>query len=603
MANYSNLQFNSDYKTKLLTLDGILFNHVQYRDSGHTNLLGRKTWDTTNASGTLTDDNYAVNAVDINWNGAQVDNNVTITTTGELLSWIKNLFESCATPEQINEAIQNLVGAAPETLDTLKEIADKLGEDDTQLGQLIAALESKANTEDVYTKNEVYNKSEIDSHFNDAAEVTSTALTELSNNKANSSDVYTKNEVDTLLGEVTTIKGDPGEQGPQGAQGAAGDKGDKGEQGATGAQGPKGETGEQGPQGEQGPVGTFDDSALEDYATKDFVTEKIEEVVGAAPEALDTLKEIADKLAEDDNAAAALTEQIASKANANDVYTKTEADAKFLTEHQDISGLATAASVAALADEVSNCVTKDELGTFGEESELEYEVVNDEESWNASYENGVLKKYYQKNPQEDLWNTVENRAVNFNDRYYHGNIGNEAIECGATWASDSAQKLVINDVTYYAPIFYDMTGRDVELYNDLALTEPTGLTFTIETVSYNGNCVHCWAGAVNAPGAKLPWVLVNFEDDANVMIKFQYEGKADVTPWNFTVFGTGTGHKAWGLASVATEFGDDSFAIIENGGENAFDTSKFKVIGVSANANIPFAIKAYIDIEIAKLKA
>lgn len=31
-----------------------------------------------------------INAVDIDWNGAQVSNNVTINTTGELLSWIKN---------------------------------------------------------------------------------------------------------------------------------------------------------------------------------------------------------------------------------------------------------------------------------------------------------------------------------------------------------------------------------------------------------------------------------------------------------------------------------------------------------------------------------
>ena len=90
MANYSNLRMNTDYKSKSLILDGISFNHVQYRDSGHANLLGRKTWDTTNASGTLTDENYAVNAVDIDWNGAQVGNNVTIKTTGELLSWIKN---------------------------------------------------------------------------------------------------------------------------------------------------------------------------------------------------------------------------------------------------------------------------------------------------------------------------------------------------------------------------------------------------------------------------------------------------------------------------------------------------------------------------------
>lgn len=93
MANYSNLTFNSDYLSKSLTLDGISFNHVIYTDTHHTQILGRGTWGTTNTSGTLIDDNYAVNAVDINWNGAQPglgESSTGITTTGELLKLIKD---------------------------------------------------------------------------------------------------------------------------------------------------------------------------------------------------------------------------------------------------------------------------------------------------------------------------------------------------------------------------------------------------------------------------------------------------------------------------------------------------------------------------------
>lgn len=93
MANYSNLKFNSDYASKSLTLDGISFNHVIHLDTGHATLLGRGTWGTTNASGTLNDNNYAVNAVDINWNGATPglgeSSSTGITTTGELLKYIK----------------------------------------------------------------------------------------------------------------------------------------------------------------------------------------------------------------------------------------------------------------------------------------------------------------------------------------------------------------------------------------------------------------------------------------------------------------------------------------------------------------------------------
>ena len=35
-----------------------------------------------------------VDAVNIDWNGAEVEENVIINTTGQLISWIKNLFNS-----------------------------------------------------------------------------------------------------------------------------------------------------------------------------------------------------------------------------------------------------------------------------------------------------------------------------------------------------------------------------------------------------------------------------------------------------------------------------------------------------------------------------
>lgn len=85
--------------------------------------------------------------------------------------------------------------------------------------------------------------------------------------------------------------------------------------------------------------------SLTNYATKTFVDEKISEVVGAAPETLDTLKEIADAL--NDNATMSdIAEAISTKANSEDVYTKVESDNKYqpvgnyLTQHQDISGKA-----------------------------------------------------------------------------------------------------------------------------------------------------------------------------------------------------------------------------------------------------------------------
>jgi prophage DNA circulation protein len=49
------------------------------------------------------------------------------------------------TGAQVDAKIAALVGAAPETLDTLKEIADALSADDTALGELTTALEGKVS--------------------------------------------------------------------------------------------------------------------------------------------------------------------------------------------------------------------------------------------------------------------------------------------------------------------------------------------------------------------------------------------------------------------------------------------------------------------------
>lgn len=77
------------------------------------------------------------------------------------------------------------------------------------------------------------------------------------------------------------------------------------------------------------------------YQSASQVDARIQEVVAAAPEALDTLKELADVLGNDPNFAGTVTTELAKKANSIDVYTKEEADAKFITEHQSLEGLAT----------------------------------------------------------------------------------------------------------------------------------------------------------------------------------------------------------------------------------------------------------------------
>lgn len=130
--------------------------------------------------------------------------------------------------------------------------------------------------------------------------------------------------------------------------------------------------------------------------------------------------------------------------------------------------------------------------TFQESTNFDY--IHDEASWNESFQNGGLKLYYEANPSEDLWNTVENRPANINDRAADG-------------------------------------------------TYP--------------NCIHSWQGAINAPGAQYPWIVPYFTTDVNAKIIFRYEGKEDIQHWGEKIFGNGNNHKAWGCASIPVELGNE----------------------------------------------
>lgn len=79
--------------------------------------------------------------------------------------------------------------------------------------------------------------------------------------------------------------------------------------------------------------------ALKPYATKQEVDGRIEGIIGTAPAALDTLGEIADRLAEDNDAIAAINGVLSGKANASEVYTKSEVDAQHTTINTAVTAL------------------------------------------------------------------------------------------------------------------------------------------------------------------------------------------------------------------------------------------------------------------------
>lgn len=125
-------------------------------------------------------------------------------------------------------------------------------------------------------------------------------------------------------------------------------KGDKGERGAQGPKGPRGERGPQGPPGEPGQTDIYTRAESDaryqlkgTYASVEYVDGRVANIVNSAPETLDTLQELAQALGNDPNFATTVANKIGTKAdkattenalkgkaNAADVYTRTETTSK-----------------------------------------------------------------------------------------------------------------------------------------------------------------------------------------------------------------------------------------------------------------------------------
>lgn len=112
------------------------------------------------------------------------------------------------TKTQVDKKVSDLVNSAPETLDTLNELASALGDDPNFATTIATQIGNKANSSDVY------NKSETDTLLSDLAKTSdlATVATTGSYNdlldKPTSFDVdlsnyYTKSEVDNLLSNIS----------------------------------------------------------------------------------------------------------------------------------------------------------------------------------------------------------------------------------------------------------------------------------------------------------------------------------------------------------------------------------------------------------------
>jgi hypothetical protein len=186
----------------------------------------------------------------------------------------------------------------------------------------------------------------------------------------------------------------------------------------------------------------------------------------------------------------------------------------------NVARVLTAEEVAAVefSVQVSALVEEGSVEPTPVEEVAEWEYIWNEETWNASYANGTLKDYYVwadgLSPyKEDLWNTVENRPANWND------------------------------------IEKDENGNPIEY----------------EDGYHYANCVRCWQGAVNAPGAAYPWCGVKITP-FNGAIKLEY-GDAVAYPWGeyreFT--------RTFAIASIPTTFGEEYK--LDGEGKTTFDPS------------------------------
>ena len=131
------------------------------------------------------------------------------------------------TASYVDTKVANLVSSAPETLDTLNELADALGNDPNFATTIASQIGNKANSSDVYTKQETDTLLSSKANTVDLATVATTgSYNDLSNkpnipdinnlytkaqidelliSKANSSEVYTKTEVDNLISGGATV--------------------------------------------------------------------------------------------------------------------------------------------------------------------------------------------------------------------------------------------------------------------------------------------------------------------------------------------------------------------------------------------------------------
>lgn len=332
------------------------------------------------------------------------------------------------TQADVDARIENWVGAAPEAFDTLKEIADKLNDNDDVVESLTQTISTKANSDAVFTKaetrneitaslGEYYKKSTIDLRFQESdlyvnnkfqnyytkeqvedliPDISGGGVTpEYLENYVNSRNFQTAENVDVkisnILGnpssDLNTIKkvGDLATLNKTDIGTLKTDVLRKAEASAVYTK------------NQIDSKGYITSAYLNGYATESFVNLEISKnkpdlsvydksdvvdlkiktavsnLVDAAPDELNTLKELASAVSENGNLLEGLNTTVGNKANKNEVYTKSEIDNKgYLTQHQSLTEYAKTSEVNS---KLNNYYTKTEVDNLLPDMDaVEYEI-------------------------------------------------------------------------------------------------------------------------------------------------------------------------------------------------------------------------------------
>lgn len=194
---------------------------------------------------------------------------------------------------------------------------------------------------------------------------------------------------------------------------------------------------------------------------------------------------------------------------------------------------------------------------MGEPSEGQ--TAKDIAAYNESATIGALKVYHEDNPEEDWWDTVRDVPATYGFVSYDM-AGNELAtgRVCKVWEDVSGEKTSVkvhvteNSVAEWVGREFYIQGNACvgeelfDLYENSALTTPVNVRVKITDRS---DCVRDIRGAIYAPGAQFPRIVLGFEDNVNARVKFTYtytgtnkatgepeEKSVSVFPWGDAVF-------------------------------------------------------------------